>query len=150
MEWRGLVRSLGRWKKVKALGRGREKWSSDERVLGSSEFVEEMLPEIEGGIGKRKIRRVPSTGSLDPMVETVGKALSLSRGEVLGGSGRRRVVEDRNIISSMAVREYGKSLKEMSEVLSISKQSVLRGLETGEGSLRKRRFTIEAFIAYRN
>ena len=146
----GLVRSLGGWKKVKALGRGREKWSSDERVLGSSEFVEEMLREIEGGKGKRKFLATPSTGSLDRMVETVVKKLGLSRGEVLGGSRRRSVVEARNIINYVAVREYGKAVKEMSEVLSISKQSVLRGLETGEGSLRKRGFTVEAFIAYRN
>ena len=69
---------------------------------------------------------------------------------MLGGSRRRRLVEARNIMSYMAVREYGKSLKEMSEVLSISKESVLRGLETGEGSLRKRGCTAEAFIAYRN
>ena len=138
------------WKKLKALGRGREKWSSDERILGSSEFGEEMLREIEGGKGKRKFREVSSTESLDPMVEMVGKKLGLSRGEVLGGSRRRRVVEARNIISYVAVREYGKSLKEISEVLRISKQSVLRGVETGERRLRKRGFTVEAFIAYRN
>ena len=74
------------WKKLKALGRGREKWSSDERILGSSEFGEEMLREIEGGNGKRKLREVPSTGSVGPMVETVGKELGVSRGKCWGGA----------------------------------------------------------------
>jgi len=31
----GLVRSLGGWQRVKSLGRGRERWASDERILGS-------------------------------------------------------------------------------------------------------------------
>ena len=133
----GLVRSLGGWEKVKSLGRGREKWSSDERVLGSSEFVEEVLKDIEGGKGKRRFVHTSPPGAFDHMVEKVGKKLGLSRGEVVGGSRRRKVVRARNIISYVAVHEYGFSLKEVSEALRVSKQSVLRGLEAGEVSLKK-------------
>jgi len=141
----GLVRSLGGWEKVKSLGRGREKWSSDERVLGSSEFVEEILKDIENGKGKRRFIETPPPGAFDHVVEVVGKKLGLSRGEVLGGSRRRRVVRARNIISYIAVHEYGLSLKEVSEALRVSKQSVLRGLEAGEGSLRKQIEKFEEF-----
>jgi predicted DNA-binding protein YlxM (UPF0122 family) len=46
-------------------------------------------------------------------------------------------VRARNIISYVGVHEYGLSLKEVSEALRVSKQSVLRGLEAGEVSLKK-------------
>jgi chromosomal replication initiation ATPase DnaA len=75
----------------------------------------------------------------------VGKKLGLSRGEVVGGSRRRKVVRARNIISYVAVHEYGLSLKEVSEALRVSKQSVLRGLAAGEVSLKKQIEKIEEF-----
>ena len=38
----GLIRSLGGWRAVAGLRRGREAYLGDERVLGSSDFVEEV------------------------------------------------------------------------------------------------------------
>ncbi len=38
----GLVRSAGGWAAVQELRRGREGYSSDERVLGSTEFIEQL------------------------------------------------------------------------------------------------------------
>jgi hypothetical protein len=132
-----LVRSLGGWEKVGSLHQGREKWSSDERILGSSEFVEKILTDIEAGRGSRRPDDIFPPREFGSMVEKVGERLGLSGGEVLGGSRRRRVVEARNIISYVAVHEYGMSLKKVSEALGISKQSVLRGLEAGAGGLKK-------------
>ena len=43
----GLVRSMGGWKAVSEIRRGREAYSADERVLGSSRFVEGLLKEAE-------------------------------------------------------------------------------------------------------
>jgi putative transposase len=42
-----LLRSYGGWKGVMALRRGREKYRSDERVLGSTSFIEGILKEAE-------------------------------------------------------------------------------------------------------
>ena len=44
---------MGGWERVEELRRGRERWAHDERVLGSSEFVEEMLKEVERGKGEK-------------------------------------------------------------------------------------------------
>jgi putative transposase len=49
----GLVRSMGGWERVEELRRGRERWAHDERVLGSIEFVESVLKEMEGGEKKK-------------------------------------------------------------------------------------------------
>ena len=46
-----------------------------------------------------------------------------------------------------AVHKFGMSLKEVAEALGVSKQNVLRGLEEGEGRLRKQGLKIEDLIS---
>ncbi len=47
LEGGGLLRSLGGWQAVTALRRGREAYTSDERILGSSEFVDQFRQAME-------------------------------------------------------------------------------------------------------
>ncbi len=49
----GLIRSLGGWSQVLSLKRKGTKIASDERILGSGEFVEGLLSEV--GSGKRRL-----------------------------------------------------------------------------------------------
>lgn len=44
----GLRRSAGGWEFLPKLGRGRERWEYDERILGSSAFVHEALARLNG------------------------------------------------------------------------------------------------------
>jgi putative transposase len=44
----GLIRSLGGWSAVKALRRAGDRELSDDRILGSGEFVEQIIKEAEG------------------------------------------------------------------------------------------------------
>jgi hypothetical protein len=44
----GLVRSVGGWTAVREQRPGRERYTADEHVLGSSEFVERVHRELEG------------------------------------------------------------------------------------------------------
>jgi hypothetical protein len=143
----GLIRSFGGWEKVASLGRGREKWASDERILGSSEFVEEMLGTIEGGKDKKDRGGILSMDAFYALMDRVGKRLVLSKDEIMGGSRRRRVVTGRNILSYVAVCKYGMSLKAVAEALRVSKQSVLRGIEGGEERMKEEGFEIRGLIS---
>ena len=44
----GLRRSVSGWRHHERLSVGRERWASDERVLGTTEFVRRLLGESEG------------------------------------------------------------------------------------------------------
>jgi hypothetical protein len=62
----GLVRSLGGWEAVQKLRRGRGGYTSDERILGRSEFVEGLIEELQR-VEARRIhiaRRAPDLRSL--------------------------------------------------------------------------------------
>jgi putative transposase len=90
----GLIRSLGGWERVEELRRGRESWAYDERVLGSSEFVEGVLKEVEGHRGEKKVGRKAGEDILSGLAEKIGRKLGLFGAELTGGSRRRSVVEE--------------------------------------------------------
>lgn len=142
----GLVRSLGGWEKVKELRRGRESWAHDERVLGSSEFVESVLREIDGGREKKVLGAKNGLAVVLRLAEETGSKMQLSRAELMGGSRRRRVVEGRNLVSYVAVHGYGIPLTQVARGLNVSIQSVIRGVDSGAEHFRKRRWRLQDFI----
>ena len=65
VEWQGggLIRSAGGWQAVQALRRGREGYAGEERILGSSAFVEQVRQEVEGRQAQGQGYRIKSTGA---------------------------------------------------------------------------------------
>jgi transposase len=55
------------------------------------------------------------------------------------------VVEGRNLISFGAVRGYGMNLSQVSKILKVSKQSVLRGVERGAEGFQQRGWSLGGF-----
>ena len=142
----GLVRSLGGWERVEELRRGRESWAHDERVLGSSEFVESVLKEIDGGREKRRLGSKEGLEAVLALAEKIGSRLGLSRAEIVGGGRRRRVVKGRNLVSYVAVHGYGMGLTQVGKGLKVSVQSVLRGVEGGGEDFQNRGWRLTDFI----
>lgn len=138
----GLIRSIGGWEKVAELKRGREKWAYDERVLGSSQFVERVLTEAEKQGGQKKVEGKFAEAILLTLVEKIGSRLGLTRAELIGRSRRRKAVQGRNLVIFEAVRGYGMNLNQVAKVLNVSPQSVLRGLEKGQEGVRQRGWTL--------
>jgi REP element-mobilizing transposase RayT len=140
----GLRRSMGM---VEDLRRGREKWSFDERVLGGSDFVQMVLQEVE--TERKDGLPVMKPGEFRDIIRTVASKLNLTVPEVVGGSRRKDIVIARNLLSYIAVRACGMGLAEVARELRVSKQTILRGIESGDEELKKRGRTISEFI-YRN
>ena len=79
----GLIRSAGGWAAVQALRRGREGYSGDERILGSSEFVEAIRYEAD-----QQLAAPQRALSVDELIGRVCRALQVTRAH-LQGRGRR-------------------------------------------------------------
>ena len=113
----GLVRSMGGWKAVSEIRRGREAYSADERVLGSSRFVEGLLKEAE-------------EIALRPKVDlaTLGRRIARHMGltwEALSGRGRsREQSRARSVLAYVWVKHLGGSGRELSRALGVSPQAV--------------------------
>lgn len=113
----GLIRSMGGWKVVSEIRRGREAYSADERVLGSSRFVEGLLKEAEEIAVRPKVD-----------LATLGRRIARHMGltwEALSGRGRsREQSRARSILAYVWVKHLGGSGRELSLALCMSPQAV--------------------------
>lgn len=127
----GLVRSLGGRANLALLQKSRERWVYDERVLGSSEFVETVLRDVAEGRARALQRGQARSAQLDRLVHRVANRLGVSEAELSAGGRRKTVWTGRWVVSYIAVRELGHTVSAVAGTLRVSIQSVLRGIEEG-------------------
>lgn len=129
----GLLRSAGGREEALKVRRNVELWASDERILGSSAFVKKVLQET----GMKEEKGAHEALDLPALMKKVAAKLDVPLDELARGRRKRQVVEARSIISYVAMTMYGIALKQLADALNVSKQSILRGLDKGEGTLIK-------------
>ena len=114
----GLVRSVGGWEAVTELGRAREDYLSDERVLGSSEFVERLLAEAE----KKEQRQ--SDVALDTLVNFLANAIDVLPEALRHGSRSHPVSAGRAELCWIWTRLLGRSGSSLAHQLGLAPQSI--------------------------
>jgi putative transposase len=146
----GLVRSIGGRGQIVALRRGRERWASDERVLGSSEFVLGLQAAEEQRREGRKAGRpqapVDPRGVLDRLAAAVAGAFEVSEAELRSGSRRPPVVEARAALAFLGRVHLGLPTRLVTEVAGVSGASVMRLLGRGERALGEHRLQLSAIV----
>jgi hypothetical protein len=126
----GLIRSAGGWAAVGKLRRGRESYAGDERILGSSEFVEQMRREIEQNeYGLREVSK--REVSLRLLIERVCQAEGVRVESVAGGSRRAKLCRVREGIAYLWVEWLGRSGRKLAEPLGVRPESVCRAARRG-------------------
>jgi REP-associated tyrosine transposase len=126
----GLLRSYGGWKGVMDLKRGREKYRSDERVLGSTAFMEEIVKEVE-----KKEEEKNRSVSLDTLIGRISGAMGISRKALTGGGRNRAVTRARAVLAYTWVRYLGRSGHELANELGVTPQALYASsnrVETGD------------------
>ncbi len=106
--------------------------ASDSRILGSGEFVEAMLRDVEERQADSLRLRRAGIG-LHEIVEAVARHRGLEEEEVISG-GRRVITEARNDICQLAVKRLGYSGAEVARHLGVTTSCVNRHVATGEMS----------------
>jgi len=127
----GLVRSLGGWQAVQRLRRGREAYAADERILGSSEFVEGLLQEVSrqaGGGGSARRRQV----DLPAFVEGIAGLLGLRSEQVLGTSRARELARARQVLAYVWVERLGCRASDLATLLGQTRSNVCLAARRGE------------------
>lgn len=114
----GLVRSHGGWTGVKDLRRGRESYTGDERVLGSSQFVETLREELEAH--DPTPRPAPNA---ERLVAAVCASLEVSPGSLHGGGRSRPLARARQGIAYLWSEVAGQPLRPMAPLLGVSPQA---------------------------
>jgi len=127
----GLVRSAG-GKKAGLLGRKRkEREKGDERILGSGDFVSEIIQESEGKCEKTTWNRIP----LAALIQEVAEHMGISPSALLAQSRDRNISRARAIISYLAAKEAGYTQTEIESHLNISRIGVRNSILRAEKML---------------
>jgi len=133
----GLIRSLGGWAEVLALRSRGETQRSDQRIVGDGAFVSEVLSDMDEQ-ERETLKIKDHRMALSSLAETVCQIHHIGLGELRSGSRRHAIVEARQIVSWLAVRELGYSGAEVARYLGVTNSCVTRAASAKKGPERQR------------
>ena len=131
----------GGWAAVKEMRKNNEFQKSDERILGSGEFAEQVL-----SVAREKMERQYSLAAQGYDIETVAARVSdllgLEKAELWKPGKERKRVEARSLICYWSVRELGISMAELSRRFKLSIAGVSLSVKRGEKIAQDRRYSL--------
>ena len=124
----GLIRSLGGWSAVKAMRRSGDRELSDDRILGSGEFVERVIKEAEAKI-KYQLPVKEHHQKIDEYIAHLCKSENVSIAELKAGGRRKEVSGVRARIALGLVKKHGVSLAEVARRVGVSTSGISKILK---------------------
>lgn len=119
----GLIRSLGGWSQVMSLRRKGMGVASDDRILGSSEFVENLLAEADE---RETLRLAPRARDLGELAKEITEGEGLMASDLRSGSRRRKVSNVRRLYCQLAVGKMGYPGAGVARFLGVTTSAVVR------------------------
>lgn len=118
----GLIRSAGRLIEVLKNRRNKTLEQSDERVLGSGEFVENILKGIEE---KDKIKRETKRNlDFEKLIEKTSRYYRIKSTQIKGESRIRKISEARAVLVKLGIEYLGLSGSKLGKELNISPSGI--------------------------
>jgi putative transposase len=138
----GLVRSLGGWKEVRRRRLKSESFiKGDERVLGGSDFVMQILAEANVEYDRRyKLRGLGY--DLKQVADKVADIYQIDPSHIFSKSQQRIRVEARSLFSYWAARHLRIPLTEIAKSLRMSATGVGYAVQRGEGIAEKNNYEL--------
>jgi putative transposase len=127
----GLIRSLGGWSQVVSLRRKGEKVASDQRILGSSEFVKTLLEESDER-EKETLRFTTKAPDLASLARQVSRNEGIAETELKSGSRRRKISSARRLFCQVSVVKMGYPGAQVARLLGVSTSAVVRAAHSPE------------------
>lgn len=137
----GLIRSLGGWDEIKAHRRQKEYMKGDERILGDSDYVDEIL-----GAANERLQRTYQLKAMgldvDKVAKRVAALLTLPVEAVWAVGKHRKTVAARSLLCYWSVRQLGLSMSSLARRLGISSTSISQSVLRGELIVNKRHYKL--------
>lgn len=132
----GLLRSAGGWSAIKALRKAEIRLKGDERILGDSEFVQQVLDESNEMLERRYL--IESKGyDFDAVIERVAELLGMEPKEILKPGKSGQTVKARSLACFWSHGELGMSTVDIAKRLKICQSAVSRSSMRGERIARE-------------
>jgi len=126
----GLIRSLGGWSNVISMRRHGDRELSDERILGSGDFVKRVIREADERV-KSQLSGEGRREKVESIISEACKKEGINIKEIESGSRRRHVSQLRTYIAHRLVEDYGIPLAEVARHVGVSTSAVSKILRGG-------------------
>jgi REP element-mobilizing transposase RayT len=125
----GLIRSLGGWSNVISMRRHGDRDLSDERILGSSDFVEQIIRESDE-LGRRQFPAKKRQKMIEDIMQEVCAEGDVSIDEIRSGSRRGIVSKARREIATRLVNDYGTPISEVARGVGVTAAAVSKMIKS--------------------
>lgn len=138
----GMIRSLGGWDEIKESQLDKNsRIKSDERILGDSEFVMQVLNEANEQYD-RKYRLKALGYDLTKAEQRILGLFGISRKELYSGSRKKTISEARSVFCYWGVRELGESMTSIAKRLGLTQPAVGYAVDRGEHISKERKIAL--------
>lgn len=121
----GLIRSLGGWSQVLSLRRKGVRAPSDDRVLGSGEFAESVLSEVNER-ESQTLRLSSKVSDLASLARRIVNDEGITESELRSGSRRKKISKARRLFCPVAVERMGYPGAYVARFLGVTTSAVVR------------------------
>jgi putative transposase len=132
----GSIRGLGGWSQVLPLGGSREMTNHDGRILGSEDFVTEIIREAEKKV-RRYIRVSEMKTSMDNAIKEICRKEGVGEKELRMGVRTRKYSRVRAKISYFLSQEFGVSRAEIARQLGVCTSAIAKAIQNIEAEGNK-------------
>jgi len=126
----GLLRSVGGWAALKGFRDMGIRIKGDERLLGSSEFVNQVLKQADEQL-EEKYRLQAIVISLPMLIEKVANHFKIDPEDLKSASKQRHITQARRALCYIAVRKLGYTCADVSKTAGISAVTVSKAVSLG-------------------
>jgi REP element-mobilizing transposase RayT len=137
----GLLRSSGGWSVLRAMSQAQVHIKGDERVLGDSDFVEEVLAKQQEQLERRYWLR--SQGyDMDRVVKKAAEVFDIEPKEICKPGNQPLRVRARSVVCFWAVKELRISGTNVGKFLKLTQSAVSRAVRRGEKLVEEMNLTL--------
>ena len=134
----GLLRSAGGWSALRSHRRDGMRIKGDERILGSSEFVERVIRQSEDDFEQRT--RLANQGlDMESLLERVAKYYEVAREDLWSRSKERKVSRARSVFCYLAVRKIQLSCADVGVRLNLTPSTISKAVVRGRTVVKEDR-----------
>jgi len=139
----GLIRSLGGWDEVKKVRlTGQDRIKSDQRILGDSNFVKDVLSESEEQFSRKyKLKNLGC--DFEKVVERFSILFQMEKDYITGRSRQKDRVRAWDLLFYWSVVELGMPMVDLARKFDITPAAVSYSVQRGENMAKERGYQLE-------
>ena len=138
----GLVRSMGGWVAIKALRKAKVYMKGDERILGGSDFVEQVLAQAQEAYERKQALQAKGIDT-NAVARRVANLLNIDVKLVWSPGKNRLIVKARSLLCYWSVSELGISMSSLAQRLGLSVTAISQSVDRGKRIASEDNYSLE-------